>query len=264
MDWLFEIAGMLLLGMGVGILSAALGLGGGLIMVPAFVTFVPGMDANTAKGTSLLIIVFVALLNTWRLHRDEGEYPWRRAGVLAAGSIAGGYAGGWVTTCMPERGVLWVFMVFLVVVAVRTFFIEPPAVEPGQVRRRHAASILIGLVAGAFGGATGTGGGALLIPLVLLAGIESNARVAGLSNMVMVGTSAAGALAHLNAAQTYQAPWTVGAVCFALVPLVFLGAQIASPWGKRINAHLTLPRRRALMGAFLLLVGVRILWRLLG
>ena len=264
MTILLYIAGMLALGLGVGMFSAALGLGGGLIMVPAFLTFVDGMDANTAKGTSLCIIFFVALLNTWRLHRDDGHYPWGKAAWLAAGSLAGGFFGAWVTTLLPERAVLWVFMAFLGIVALRTFFIEPPAVSEGHDRRRILVSIAIGLFAGAFGGATGTGGGALLIPLVLLAGIATNRRVAGLSNMVMVATSAAGTVAHLAATPVFDRPWTIGAVYLPLVPLVFLGAQVASPWGKRVNEALTLHWRRTLMGAFLLVIALRILYRLLG
>ncbi len=263
MDFVVHMAAMVVLGMGVGLFSAALGLGGGLIMVPAFLTFVDGMDAHTAKGTSLFIIFFVALLNTWRLHREDGRYPWRQALSLALGAIAGGFLGAWTTSLLPERAVLWVFMVFLGVVAARTFFLETPTVQEGQERRHLLVPLGIGLFAAAFGGATGTGGGALLIPLVLMTGITTNRRVAGLSNMVMVATSAAGSLAHVTAAATFDRPWTVGAVYLPLVPLVFLGAQLASPWGKGINRVLTLPKRRFAMGCFLLIVGARILHRLL-
>ena len=85
---------ILMFGVGVcvGVLNAALGIGGGILMVPALRETIPGIDAHTAKGTSLFIIIFVAGLNAWRQNRGK-EIPWRLIIELAAGSILGGYAG---------------------------------------------------------------------------------------------------------------------------------------------------------------------------
>jgi uncharacterized membrane protein YfcA len=60
----------------------------------------------------------------------------------------------------------------------------------------------------------------------------------------------------------YPSDWTVGHVYFGIVPLVFLGAQISSPLGERLNHLLTLPRRKALMGVMLLLIALRLGYRL--
>lgn len=253
---------MLLVGTGVGLLSGALGLGGGILMVPAFLAFVPHMDPHTAKGTSLFIIIFVALMNAWRLNRRLPSIPWETAAYLAAGSVAGSYLGAWITSIMPEDVVLWIFILLLAVLAVHTFFVREPDVDDRGVRRRRTLNVLIGLVAGIVGGATGTGGGVALIPLALAAGIASNNRVAGLSNLVMVATSAAGSIAHFQAQAVYPNAWTVGHVYFGIVPLVFLGAQIGSPLGRRANAYLTLPRRRLAMGIMLLLISVQLIYKL--
>ena len=257
--YIFE---MTLVGIGVGLISGALGLGGGILMVPAFVTFQAGMDVHTAKGTSLFIIIFVSLLNAWRHNRGLPDKPWRLAAYLAAGSIVGSYLGAWVTTMVTETMVIGVFMVLLGILAFRTFLLTPREVHEDEVRKRRVITVLIGLTAGFFGGATGTGGGAVLIPLALMAGIMTNDRAVGLSNMVMVATSFAGTLAHLRAEEIYVHAWTYGHVYLGLVPLVFIGSQIGSPLGKNLNHHLTLPRRRVLMGGLLLIIAVRLLWRL--
>ncbi|MEA3364123.1 MAG: TSUP family transporter, partial [Candidatus Hydrogenedentes bacterium] len=94
MNPLLFYPGMIILGIGVGLMSGALGLGGGILMVPAFLTFVPGMDPHTAKGTSLMIIVFVAAVNVWRLNRGHDNWQWRLALQVSIGSIVGGYFGG--------------------------------------------------------------------------------------------------------------------------------------------------------------------------
>lgn len=262
-DMLGYIAGMLLLGVGVGLFSAALGLGGGLLMVPAFMLFVPGMDSHTAKGTSLFLIIFVSALNAWQLNRGLDKIPLRLAGVLASGSILGSYFGAWVTSRMPENAVALLFVGFVLLIAVRTFFIQERVVLEEETHRRNGLAVCIGFLAGLAGGATGTGGGAVLIPLALMAGMVSNERAVGLSNLVMVATSIAGSIAHLQAEPVFPTAWTVGHVALSLVPVVFIGAQLGSPVGLRINAMLTLPRRRLVMGSVLLLIAVRVAFRVI-
>ena len=260
MFWL----GMFVLGTGVGIVSAGLGLGGGILMVPAFLEFVPGIDPGTAKGTSLFIIIFVAAVNTWRLNHGHEDWQWSTAVFIAMGSIVGAYASGWATSLMPDKVVLCIFVGLIGIAALRTFLMPPILVLEEDVRRRRYTSLLIGLATGVVSGATGVGGGAVLVPLALLAGIAPNARVVALSNMVMVATCISGTLAHALAPQTADLAWTYGQVSIALAPAVFLGAQLGAPLGKRLNDALSLPRRKIVMGVLLLVIAVRLLGRILG
>jgi len=254
----------LLVGVAVGLISNGLGLGGGILMVPAFLTIVPVMDLNTAKGSSLLIIVFVAAINAWRLGRCLPHRPWKLAGTIAAASVVGGYTAGWATSRMPETPVALIFIVLLVLLALRTFLLRPHVVREDEVRERNVMAGTIGLVTGIFSGATGTGGGAVLIPLALMTDIVSNEHVVALSNHVMVATCAAGTLAHLLAPRTTNLPWTFGHVNLAMAPLVLLGSMAVGPWGRQINRHLTLERRRLVMGVLLAAIAVKFLCRIVG
>lgn len=253
---------LLALGVGVGVMGGSLGLGGGVLMVPAFMAF-GLLDTHTAKGTSLFIIIFVSALNAWQLNRGLAHKPWRLAAYMAAGSIVGGYASAWVTTLVSEAVILWIFIVLMAFLAARTFMIKPRAVHEEEVRQRRPISVLIGFLAGVAGGATGTGGGALLIPMALIAGIISNERAVGLSNLVMVCTSIAGSIAHLMAEPIVHTPWVVGHVNLALAPLVFFGAQLGSPYGLRLNAKMTLKHRREAMGVLLVLISLQLLYKVL-
>lgn len=260
MDITFILA-MLAVGAGVGIVSAALGIGGGTLMVPVFLWVFPQLDMNTAKGSSLFVIVFVAAYNAWRMNRGKMRNPWDVVIAIAAGSIAGGYAGGFITSLMDDVVVTWIFIGLLLFAALRTFFLEPPPVNEEDVRTRRLVSVLIGFTAGVVAGATGTGGGAILVPLALWAGIVSNARVVALSNTVMIGTAAAGTLAHAFAERTVDMPWTYGLVNVAFAPLVFVGALSTVRLGRRINARLSLPRRRVIMGVLLVVIAARLIYR---
>lgn len=262
MDYLLFAFEMLVLGVAVGVVSAALGIGGGILMVPAFLEFVDGMDIHTAKGTSLLIIVFVAAMNAWRLTRYDKVKPWRPAAIIAIGSVVGGYLSGWFTGFLPDPVVTVLFVVILLVIGVRFLTSRPITVREEDVRQNALPAIGIGFLSGLVSGATGVGGGAVIVPLALLAGIASNRRVTALSNAVMTATCAAAVVAHLQHEQTFFTfPATIGQVNFFLPPLVFVGAQAGSPAGKWLNERITLRQRKIVMLALAVVISARLLYR---
>ena len=255
---------MILVGLGVGIVSSALGLGGGIVMVPAF-KVVPGLDAHTAKATSLFIIVFVSAINVWHLGRKETRKPWDVAVSIGAGSIVGGYLGAWGTQFMSAAAVTWFFVVVVLVLAIRLLTLKPPAATDAPTRHPTAVGLSIGLVTGVIAGMTGIGGGNIMVPMVLVAGIVANDKVVLLSNMVMIATSLASTVAGLQAPHaTNPNPiidrFTYGHVCIALAPLIVVGSQLAVPLGKRINAALTPTRRRYTMAGLLFFIAIQQAW----
>ncbi|MEA3364023.1 MAG: TSUP family transporter, partial [Candidatus Hydrogenedentes bacterium] len=129
----------------------------------------------------------------------------------------------------------------------------------------NTLAILIGFAMGLTSGLTGIGGGCVLVPLALIAGITSNERVVALSNMVMAPTCLAGGIAHMLQEPNLEIalPLAVGKVNLALVPLVFLGAQAGSPVGKWVNDHLKLKVRRVVMGLVLIIITGQLLLRVL-
>lgn len=264
MELILFIALMLAVGSGVGIMSAALGVGGGVLMVPAFVYFFPEMDMNTAKGSSLLVIVFVTSYNSWRMNRGEMRSSWSAINAIAFGSVFGGFAGGWLTGRMSDAAVTWIFVALLGFAGTRMFFISPRTVHDNEVRRRKVVAPLIGLASGFVAGATGTGGGAILVPFALLAGVVSNERVVALSNSVMAVAATAGMLGHLFSQRTVDMPWTFGLVNVAVAPVVVIGAVASAPLGRWLNAKLSFEGRRIVMAVLLLAIALRLCFRALG
>jgi len=262
-DPLFYI-GMLVLGSAVGFVSNALGLGGGILMVPAFVMCVPGMDPHTAKGTSLFIIIFVGAVNTWRLGASGKPRHWKVGALVAAGAVSGAYLGAWSTEFVSGRTITIIVAACAAAMALRSFFLEPRGRTAAEVRTRPAAAAAIGGVTGLVSGATGIGGGGVLVPLALFTGIATNEGVVALSNMVMVATCTAGVIPHFLAETNHALPHTYGQVNVAIAPLVLAGAQLAGPLGRWCNTRLTLPRRRVAMGTVLLGIAGTLTYRALG
>ena len=251
------LIGMLVVGCFVGLMNAALGIGGGILMVPALREIVPGIDPHTAKGTSLFIIIFVAALNAWRQNRGRDDIPWRLAAVLACGSILGGYSGAWFTGRLSGNAVTWIFVVLLGIVAVRLILSEPRPLLEGGGRHPDTLAFLIGLATGLASGMTGIGGGLVLVSLALIAGLSSNERVTALSNLVMVGTCIASTVVHLTADRTLELFGTVGQVNLAVALPIFLGAQVGSPFGLWVNTHLSYTKRKIALVSLLFLIAAR-------
>lgn len=264
MDPILFVLVILAVGLGVGLVSAALGVGGGVLMVPVFLFVFPDMDMNTAKGSSLLAIIFVASFNSWRMNRGDMKNPWSVAISISAGSIVGGFAGGWLTGRMSDVAVTWIFVCLLSFAAIRTFFLKPRIVHEEDVHRRRVVAVLIGLLSGFVAGATGTGGGAVLVPLTLWAGLVSNERVVALSNTVMASTAIAGTFAHFASERTMDTAFTYGLVNVSLAPVVVVAAVAAAPLGYWINRHLSLERRRVVMGLLLIVIAARLVFRAVG
>ncbi len=251
----------LLLGVGAGVSSAALGIGGGIIMVPAFVHLVPGMEMHTAKGTSLLAIMFIAAVNAWRLNRGGVHQVWTAAGIISAGAVVSAYAASWLSFYLTSATLAWMFAALVGVTALRLYLGGQRRVREEDVRPRPGLSLGIGVVDGCVSASAGVGGGIIVVPMALAAGIASNASVSGLSNLVMVPTSIAAVLAHVQAPQIFTGlPGTVGQVNVVLALLAFTGAQAGSMAGMRLNAVLTFRRRRLVMIVLMALVAARMVY----
>jgi uncharacterized membrane protein YfcA len=112
---------LLLVGMIVGILSGIVGIGGGILFVPALVWLV-GMNQHKAQGTSLgALLAPVGILAFLEYYR-KGNADIRVAALLACGFFVGGFFGAAGAQYLPELWLRRVFALTLVVVGGRMWF----------------------------------------------------------------------------------------------------------------------------------------------
>jgi uncharacterized protein len=107
--------GAILLGFAAGTVAGLLGVGGGILFVPAL-ALVLGQSQLDAEATSLLAIIPVAIVGAWRQH-GYGNVQWRDGLVIGVLSIAGAVAGGVIANNVPERGLEIGFACFVLLVA---------------------------------------------------------------------------------------------------------------------------------------------------
>jgi uncharacterized membrane protein YfcA len=113
---MLELALVVLLGAGAGVLAGLYGIGGGILFVPIFVFFFE-LDQVEAEATSLLAILPTVVAGIWRQHR-YGNVRWRTALVVGVVAVVGVQLGVVVATSLPEDVLRRLFGVLMVGVAV--------------------------------------------------------------------------------------------------------------------------------------------------
>jgi len=104
-------------GLVAGLVSGLLGVGGGIVMVPALV-LAAGFLPLDAKGTALAVILPTALIGTWRNRRRDNANL-RAAGTIGASGAGAAVLGGTLSALMPVAVANASFAVLLAAVAVR-------------------------------------------------------------------------------------------------------------------------------------------------
>lgn len=126
------LIGLALIGLGAGFLAGLLGIGGGVVLVPALVLFL-GFDQHVAQGTSLVVIIPAALSGSWTHHRS-GRLVLRDALLLAVGGVAGAAAGSVLALSLDDELLRRLFGLFLLGIAARIL------VSRGSPQRRDVPS----------------------------------------------------------------------------------------------------------------------------
>jgi uncharacterized membrane protein YfcA len=109
---------LVVIGLLAGILSGFVGVGGGIIIVPALV-FMLGFTQHQAQGTSLFVlsipVVILATMNYWK----TGNVNWKYGLVIALTFVVGGYIGSKLSLKMSPGLVKFLFGILMAYVSFR-------------------------------------------------------------------------------------------------------------------------------------------------
>ncbi len=112
---------LIIIGVAAGMLSGFVGVGGGLIIVPALV-YILGFSQLEAQGTSLAVLLLpVGILAVWQYHK-AGNINIPAALVIASAFVIGGYVGSKYAHKLPEHKVKFIFGLFMLYVALRMIY----------------------------------------------------------------------------------------------------------------------------------------------
>ncbi|MET0955446.1 MAG: sulfite exporter TauE/SafE family protein [Cryobacterium sp.] len=181
-----------------GLLSGLFGVGGGIVMVPLLISLC-GMDQRRAATTSLAAIVPTSIVGSLT-YLANGHIDVVAGLIIAVGAVVGSIIGTNLLRRIPLFWLRWLFILLLVVVAVRMVLVEP---ERGAALELSLVVVLgylaLGLAMGIASGLFGIGGGVIAVPALVAVFGVSDLIAKGTSLLVLVPTSIVGTVANLRA-----------------------------------------------------------------
>lgn len=112
---------IVVIGIITGVMAGMLGIGGGLVVIPALV-MVMGMSQQAAQGTSLaMMLPPIGILAAYNYYK-AGHVDIRIALILAIAFIAGSYFGSKLAIRLPQELMKKIFGIFLLLVAIKMLF----------------------------------------------------------------------------------------------------------------------------------------------
>lgn len=233
---------LLATGAGAGFASALLGVGGGFIMVPVMYSVIgamgfPDIAMKVALGTSLLVILPTAMSGAWR-HNKKKAVQWKTALVLGLCGLGGGLAGSTLATYLPERALKTGFGGLVLAIAIWMSLGMMPELAKQRAEPKDNPRLLpaLGFPIGMVSGLTGLGGGALIVPALVLALDFPMHLAIGTSVTAIILTSLGGITGYIiHGIGVPDLPYSIGYInlpiwlCLAgmSVPLAQLGAKTA-------------------------------------
>ncbi|MDP8223595.1 MAG: sulfite exporter TauE/SafE family protein [Candidatus Lernaella stagnicola] len=252
----------LLVGIFAGFAAGLLGVGGGIINVPAldWIFLRQGIDPSVtfhmALGTSLAIVVVTSSSAVFGHHKRRMiifPVAWR-AGVAG---IAGVVLGGCAASLLSAEILRPAFGVLMLVAAIKLFVEKTP--EGDGEHMGKSLALAIGFGAGVASGFFGIGGGIIAVPLFIWLGRLNPRHAVATSSLmiVIIATFGAGTYVATGYQVTADVPHSLGYVHWlALIfvaPLSILTARLGV-W----IAHTIDPRwLKALFAVALFIVGIR-------
>lgn len=111
----------IVLGLVAGILSGLVGIGGGIVIVPALVILF-GFSQHSAQGTTIALMVPpIGILAAWAYY-TQGHVDLKAAAIICLGFVFGGYFGAKLAIALPKFYLEKIFGIALLLVSLKMLF----------------------------------------------------------------------------------------------------------------------------------------------
>ncbi len=271
MDWISlvpVVAAMLAAGLAAGVIAGLLGVGGGIVVVPvleyalAFAGVAPEWRMHVAVATSMATIIPTSVSSSLA-HHARGAVDWNLARSWAPGMLAGAFAGALLAARADAAMLTGLFGVVALLVALKMLLpldhLRAATRSPGGL-----GGNAIGAGIGTVSSMMGIGGGTLSVPALTLSG-EPIHRAVGTAAFFGLLISVPATVGYLLARPTPGLPWlTIGLVSLPGVALIAPCSMLTAPMGARLAHGLSRRALSGIFGAFLAVVGARMLYSTFG
>ena len=255
-----------------GIVGALVGLGGGIILVPATLyigndlELISGITPQTVVGLSVIMMIFTGLASTLSYMKAR-TVDFKSGFIFFIGSMPGAVAGSWINKGLDLPSFNLYFGVFLIIIAMILMIrdkLKPVHwfVENGMKREYRDMegnisvygypiwfAVLLSFLVGCVSGLFGIGGGALLVPAMLALFLFPPHVAVATSMFLVFLTALVNSASHIVLGNV---PWLY---TIPVIPGAYIGAKI----GAAINQKLKSTALVYALRIVLLLMGIRLI-----
>lgn len=246
-----------------GFLAGLLGVGGGVILVPAFLLAaqsvgIPEQHAmHMALGTSMSCILASSLVSL-RAHHQHDAVNLAIVRHMGPAIFVGSLAGTFLAAALPAAPLRWLFTGFLLWIAQSLW--RPHKPQPGGRSAGGVLGMAVGLLIGGFSSLVGIGGATLTVSFLVWCSVGMHEAI-GTSAALGFPIALAGTLGYLyNGWSVPGLP--VGSLGYVYLP-AFAGVTATSffavPWGARTAHRLPVATLRRIFAAVLVVIAGRML-----
>lgn len=254
---------LLFLGSFVGLLSGLLGIGGGLIVVPAMVFSLPYFRVpqeqvmHVALATSLATIIVTSGSSAFN-HFKLGNIDFFAIKWLVPGVVTGGVAGSYVAEFIPHHYLPKVFAVIVLITAVQMG--TSVKMTGKRTMPTPAKTSLSGLIIGIVSTLAGIGGGSMSVPFLNHHGIEMRKAV-GCSSFCGCLLAASGMLGFVfhGYAQQGLPDYSLGYVYLPALFAIVASSVLTTRIGAKLAIRLTTAKLKKIFAVFLVFVSLLML-----
>lgn len=258
----------LLIGCLVGFLSGLLGVGGGVVIVPALMWVFQYYKAlaipenkmmHVAIGTSLAAMIITVLVAIYAHHKHR-NIVWRLCFQLLPGTIVGVILGAWITSLLKSYVLSILFGILLILIAIYIFFLNKEKQENSRVISLNWTLYTIaGFVIGVCSGMLGVGGGSLVIPLLLFLHFPIN-KASGTSVTVVLPIAVVGTLSFIITGNIshIDIPFGTGFIYWPAFLGIGIGSVLAVSFGTWVGRRANKILLRRVFSVLLLLIALEL------
>lgn len=250
-----------LLGSVAGFLAGLLGIGGGLVIVPALVYLLPSLGFSgenlmpVAIATSLASIVFTSTSATFA-HHKSGNIPWPIARQLMFTIAGGALFGAYVADSLSDETLTYIFSVAVTILA--SYMILPIRMVKSKPLPAPWLIKLIGFGTGYISSLMGIAGGAIMVPTLTYFSMSIRHAI-GIATACGFVVAVFGALGFIFTGldQKDLPAWSLGYIYLPALLGIILTSSLFAPFGVKMAAKLPVRYLKRIFAAFLILVAIR-------
>lgn len=261
-----EISAYLVVGSCAGFFAGLLGVGGGIIMVPALVMIfeVIGLPRafvfQIALGTSMASILFTSI-SSLRTHHLYDAVIWPVVRAISPGILLGTGAGTFLARHLSVHALAIFFTGFVVFVAVQMSMNLQP--KPSRGLPGPYGITLVGSGIGLISALAAIGGGAFTVPFLTWCNVPMR-RAIGTSAAVGFPIALGGTLGYIfNGMNLSGLPeWSLGFVYLPALASILATSVVAAIAGARTAHRLPIQALKRIFAGLLILLAAKMLYQL--